>query len=140
MMLRRKVQVFVYRKSPGLEVLILRRARPSREGGAEDWAPVTGNVEAHEQIRSAAVRECAEEIGCEVAPEPLGLTFTYEKRGKRFHETIFAASVAKDEVVELSEEHTAHAWLAPGEAAARLHWPEQKKALDALVKRYRSES
>lgn len=137
-MLRRKVQVFVYRQNPGLEVLLLQRARPSREGAAEDWAPVTGNVDAHEQIRAAAVRECMEEISCDVAPEPLGLTFTYEKKGKRFHETIFAASVAKDEVVDLSEEHTAHEWLAPDKAAAKLHWPEQKKALDALVKRYGS--
>lgn len=135
-MLRRKVQVFVYRRNPGLEVLLLRRARSSREEGAEDWAPVTGNVDAHEQIRAAAIRECEEEIGCEVAPEPLGLTFTYEKKGKRFHETIFAASVAKDERVELSDEHTAHEWLAPDKAAQKLHWPEQKKALDALVKRY----
>ena len=135
-MLRRKVQVFVYRKSPGLEVLLLKRARPSRGDAAEDWAPVTGNVEAHEQIRMAAVRECAEEIGCDVSPEPLGLTFTYEKKGTRFHETIFAASVAKDEAVELSEEHTAHEWLAPDKAAAKLHWPEQKKALAALVRRY----
>lgn len=135
-MLRRKVQVFVYRSKPALEVLLLKRARPSREGATDDWAPVTGNVDAHEQLRNAAVRECAEEIGCETAPEPLGLTFTYEKKGKRFHETIFAARVAPDETVELSEEHTAHEWLAPDKAAERLHWPEQKKALDALVKRY----
>lgn len=137
-MLRRKVQVFVYRRGPGLEVLLLQRARPSREGAAEDWAPVTGNVEAHEQIRVAAVRECGEELGVEVAPEPLGLTFTYEKKGKRFHETIFAASLPKEASIELSEEHTAHEWLAPDQAAARLHWPEQKKALAALVARYGS--
>lgn len=135
-MLRRKVQVFVYRRNPGLEVLLLKRARPSKEGQKEDWQPVTGNVERHEELRAAAMRECAEEIACDVEPEPMGLTFTYEKNGKRFHETIYAGSVPKDEVVELSEEHTDHAWLAPSAAAERLHWPEQKKALEALVKRY----
>jgi len=134
--LRRKVQVFVYRHNPGLEVLILRRARASKEGVGEDWQPVTGNVERHEQIRAAAIRECAEEIACDVDPEPLGLTFTYEKKGQRFHETIYAARVPRDEVVETGEEHTAHEWQAPDKAAAKLHWPEQKKALDALVKRY----
>lgn len=137
-MLRRKVQVFVYRRNPGLEVLVLQRARPSKEGIDEDWQPVTGNVERHEQIRAAAIRECAEEISCDVVPEPLGLTFTYEKKGQRFHETIFAGVVRADEVVELSEEHKAHEWLSPDEAAAKLHWPEQKKALDALVTRYGS--
>lgn len=97
---------------------------------------MTGNVERHEQIRNAAIRECAEEIACEVDPEPLGLTFTYEKKGNRFHETIFAARVDPGEVVELSEEHTKFEWLAPDKAAAKLHWPEQRKALDALVNRY----
>lgn len=135
-MLRKKVQVFVYRKNPGLEVLLLKRARPSVEGLAEDWQPVTGNVDPHERIPTAAVRECAEEIGCDVTPEPLGVTFTYEKKGKRFHETVFAAGVPKDEELELSEEHTAHAWLAPAQAREKLHWPEQKKALDALIARY----
>lgn len=135
-MLRRKVQVFVYRHKPGLEVLLLKRSRPSREGATEDWAPVTGNVDAHENLRNAAVRECWEEISCEVEPEPLGLTFTYEKKGKRFHETIYAARVAADEEVELSEEHTGHEWVPADKADARLHWPEQKKALDALRARY----
>lgn len=134
-MLRRKVQVFVYRHAPRLEVLLLKRARPSREG-EEDWAPVTGNVEPHEQLRAAAMRECAEEIACDVEPEPLGVTFTYEKKGKRFHETVYAARVPPDEAVELSEEHTAHAWVEPAEAETRLHWPEQKRALAALAKRY----
>lgn len=135
-MMRRKVQVFLYRHKPGLEVLLLQRARPSREGASEDWAPVTGNVERHEQIRAAAIRECEEEVSCSVDPEPLGLTFTYEKKGQRFHETIFAGRIAPDDDVELSEEHTKHEWLAPDKAALKLHWPEQKKALDALVKRY----
>lgn len=129
--------MFVYRQAPGgIEVLLLKRARPSREGAAEDWAPVTGNVDAHENLRNAAVRECREEIACDVEPEPLGLTFTYEKKGRRFHETVYAARVAPDDEVELSEEHTGHEWASPEKAAERLHWPEQRKALAALVARY----
>lgn len=135
-MLRRKVQVFVYRHAPGLQVLVLKRTRASKDGVTEDWAPVTGNVEPHEAIPLAAVRECGEELGLHVSPEPLALTFTYEKKGKRFHETVFAARAAKDDEIELSEEHSAHEWLSPEQAALKLHWPEQKKALDALVKRY----
>lgn len=135
-MLRRKVQVFVYRHGPALEVLLLKRARPSREGADEDWAPVTGNVDAHENLRNAAIRECWEEIACDVDPEPLGLTFTYAKKGKRFHETVYAARVPPDERIELSEEHTGHEWVPADKVAEKLHWPEQKKALDALVARY----
>jgi 8-oxo-dGTP pyrophosphatase MutT (NUDIX family) len=135
--LKKKVQVLVYRHAPELQVLLLKRARPSREGAEDDWHPVTGNVDPHEQLRTAAIRECWEEISCEVDPQPLGMTFTYEKKGKRFHETIYAASVPADEEIELSEEHTAHAWLAVDEAMARLHFPEQRKALDALASRAR---
>lgn len=132
MALRRKVMVFVYRNEPTLQVLLLKRVKTDKG----DWHPVTGNVEPHEQVRNAAMREAMEETGLDVEPEPLGLTFTYEHKGKRFHETAYAARAAPDDEVELSEEHTAHEWLAPPEARGKLHWPEQQKALDLLVERY----
>lgn len=136
MPLRRKVQVFVYRRNPGLEVLLLKRVKADKG----EWHPITGNVEAHEQVRAAAQREAWEEVTCEVEPEPLGVTFTYEvKEGRnkgRFHETAFSAVVPADEVIELSEEHTAFEWVSPEEAMKRLAWPEQKKALEALVARH----
>jgi 8-oxo-dGTP pyrophosphatase MutT (NUDIX family) len=132
MALRRKVQVFVYRSKPTLQVLLLKRAKT--EKGL--WHPVTGNVEPHEKVLAAAVREVDEETGFEVAPEPLGVTFTYEAKGNRYHETAYAARVDPAHTETLSDEHTAAEWLAPDEAAKRLHWPDQKKALDALVARY----
>lgn len=131
MALRRKVQVFLYRKSPSFSVLLLKRMKT----GKGDWHPVTGNVETHEPIHVAAVREVEEETGYEVAPQPLGVTFTYEHAGKRYHETAFAASVGADEPT-LSDEHSAHEWVSAEEASMRLHWPEQKRALDALVAQY----
>ncbi|MFA5862654.1 MAG: NUDIX domain-containing protein [Candidatus Thermoplasmatota archaeon] len=136
MPLRRKVMVFPYRTEPRLEVLLLKRVKADKG----DWHPVTGNVEAHEQIPNAALREIDEETGLSVSIEPLGVTFTYEvkegRRSGRYHETAFAAKVLKAEAVTLSEEHTASEWLSPEEAGKRLSWPEQKRALDALVKRY----
>ncbi|HWH08267.1 MAG TPA: NUDIX pyrophosphatase [Candidatus Thermoplasmatota archaeon] len=132
MALRRKVMVFLYRSAPALQVLLLKRAKADKG----DWHPVTGNVEPHEHVRNAAVREVAEETGLAVEPEPLGLTFTYEHKGRRFHETAYAARAAPDDEVTLSEEHTDHRWLAPDEARAQLSWPEQQKALDLLAQRY----
>lgn len=136
MALHRKIQLFVYRQNPQLEILLLKRAKTDKG----EWHPVTGNVERHEQIRAAAIREAWEEITCEVEPEPLGVTFTYESttgRNKgRFHETAFAARVPVDEVVELSDEHTGFEWVSPEEAMKRLSWPDQKRALEALVARY----
>ncbi len=133
MPLRRKVQVFLYRKTPsGLTILLLKRAKTDK--GL--WHPVTGNVEAHEGVLNAAVREVDEETGFEVAPEPLGVTFTYEQKGGRFHETAYAARVEPGATETLSDEHTGAEWVSPAEAETRLHWPEQKRALAALVARY----
>lgn len=135
-MLRRKVQVFVYRQRPSFEVLLLKRAKTDKG----DWHPVTGNVEPHEQLRAAAQREALEELSLELEPEPLGVTFTYEvkegRRPGRYHETAFAAALGADAEIELSEEHTEFAWLAPSVARTRLAWPDQQRALDALVARY----
>lgn len=136
MALRRKVQVFLYRHEPALQVLLLKRVKVDKG----EWHPVTGNVEPHEQIRAAAMREVLEETALDVEPEPLGHTFTYDvpsgKRKGRYHETTFAARVAEDETVELSEEHTAFEWVAPEAARERLSFAEQKKALDLVVERY----
>lgn len=137
MVLRRKVQVFVYRQAPAFEVLLLKRVKADKG----DWHPITGNVEPHEQLRTAAQREAWEEVSFEVEPEPLGVTFTYESKGGRrpgrYHETVYAARVGpEDGDVELSEEHSAFEWVSPEEAMKRLSWPEQKRALEALVARY----
>jgi len=137
MPLRRKVQVFLYRKTPeGMRVLLL--ARTKKEKGL--WHPVTGNVEPHEKIQTAAIREVSEETGFDVAPEPLGVTFTYEvkegPRKGRYHETAYAASVEPTATEELSDEHEKAEWVSVEEAAKRLSWPEQKRALEALAARY----
>lgn len=137
MPLHRKVQVWLYRNEPSFQVLLLKRTKSDKG----DWHPVTGNVEPHEPIHAAALREAKEELGISFSCEPLGLTFTYEtkegRRPGRYHETVFSARpTSASDKIELSEEHSEFAWLAPDEAAARLHWPEQKKALELLVKRY----
>ena len=134
MVLRRKIQLWVYRKQPAFEVLLLKRANTEKG----EWHPITGNVEPHEQVRAAAIREAWEEITVDVEPEPLGMTFTYEggkRKGDRFHETIFAA-VTDDMEIELSDEHTEHEWVSPAAARERLSWDDQKKALDAVAARY----
>lgn len=133
MALSRKVQVWIYRQSPAFEVLLLKRANTEKG----EWHPITGNVNRHEQVRAAAVREAWEEVTIDIEPEPLGMTFTYDgkRKGDRFHETVFAASTT-DMDVELSDEHTEHEWLAPDAAMERLTWDDQKKALESVVARY----
>ena len=137
MALRRKVLVLVCRTSPAPQVLLLKRVKADKG----EWHPVTGNVEPHEPIAAAASREVEEETGLGMRPEPLGLTYTYEikdGRGKgRYHETCFWAKipVGTPSVIELSEEHTEFAWVPLAEAAAKLHFDSQKKAIEALVAR-----
>jgi 8-oxo-dGTP diphosphatase len=137
LVLRRKVQVFLYRRTPsGIEVLLLKRAKTDKG----DWHPVTGNVEPHEKILTAAIREVEEETGLSMAIAPLGVTFTYEQktgpRKGRYHETAYAARVEAGKDVELSDEHTSSEWVSPDTARERLSWPDQLRALDALVAAY----
>lgn len=132
MPLRRKVQVFVYRTAPDFEVLLLRRAEKNKG----QWQPVTGNVDPHEQVRASAIRETVEETGFAIEPQPLGITFTFEKEGQRYHETVFAASAPEDEEVEISDEHDQFEWLSASEAESRLQFDDQKRALKALADRH----
>lgn len=133
MALRRKVMVFVYRTTPKFQVLLLKRVKADKG----EWHPVTGNIEAHEQVNAAAAREVEEETGIEGVLQPLGITFTFDDkaRGARYHETAFSLKASEKDEVELSDEHSAHEWLDPAAAMAKLAWGDQKKALEALVKK-----
>ncbi len=132
-----KAQVIVFRFTPSLQFLMLKRI--PKKGGV--WQPVTGAVEKEDaDILAAAFRELEEEtaIGKEqvlsVVPDIHSYEFT-ERRGKA-KETAFGMEVAPDTAVDLSKnvypEHDEYRWISPEEAISLAHWSGQKEAMRKL--------
>jgi dATP pyrophosphohydrolase len=91
---------------------------------------IGGKVDAGETAWQAALRELREETGlapvrCWALPS---VNHFYEwQRDTVALVPAFAAEVDADP--RLDEEHDAFAWLPAEAAAARLHWPEQRRLL-----------
>ena len=128
------VDVYVLRMAPeGLEVLVLRRARAGRCGGA--WEVVHGSIEDGERPLDAALRELREETS--LAPVRLynlsRLELFYRHRTDEVALIpVFAAFVSASDV-RLSDEHDAWEWLPLAAAAGRLAWPRERRALGDIA-------
>ena len=133
------VDVYVVRQGlgpggRGLECLVLRR---SLEGGrcAGAWEVVHGHIEANERPADAALREMLEETSL------WPLRFYNLSRVESFYQhrldevalvPVFVAMVADDAEPILSEEHDAAEWLVPEQAAARVAWAREARALEDI--------
>ncbi len=130
------VDVYVLRPSgpASVEVLALRRSAAGRCPGA--WETVHGHIDGQEGPVRAAVRELGEETGL----EPLRLynlsrveTFYRHLTDEVALIPVFGAIVGEVATVVLSDEHDAHEWVTPKEAALRYSWPRERRAiLDVL--------
>ena len=113
-------------------MLVLRRV-PS-DGGY--WHVVAGALEPGESPREAAVRELREETGLEAE---LGESFevveqvTGSQPVVRIPVTCYRVGAPDGWEPVYDEEHDAHRWLAPNEAADALVWPETARALRMLL-------
>jgi DNA polymerase len=101
------------------------------------WDYAKGHVEKGEDDLTAALRELAEETGIEDAEPLTGFSheleyfFRHPKRGLIKKTVIFFIARARDEHVELSDEHVGHAWLGYEQAMKRLTYKSAKAALEA---------
>lgn len=125
--LRTKALVWVCRpgSNGGAEVLLLER--PARRGGG--FHPITGKAEPGETPDEAAAREAAEETG--LSGPLVDLHFRHEfaagRRRMVEHAFLLLADAGAEPV--LCDEHVGAAWVAPGEAHARVRWDAHRAAL-----------
>jgi 8-oxo-dGTP pyrophosphatase MutT (NUDIX family) len=127
------VAVFVFRRSPGLEVLLLERAGGGMVG---EWCPVAGRCEAGERPRETALREVREETGLELGAlaEPDTIwSFRERKRGPMTI-YVYSAVVHPDAEVELNYEHTDHGWYEVERALELLPLAQQRRALHRVLR------
>jgi dATP pyrophosphohydrolase len=114
--------------------LLLRRAPGLLHAG--DWQAVHGMIDPGEKAYEAARREMAEECG--LAPERFfrldAVETFYSEHTDAVHLVpAFAGYVADAPAAVVSEEHTDFAWCGLEDALARLVFPSQRTAVQAIA-------
>ncbi|WBV41549.1 NUDIX hydrolase [Pseudoroseomonas cervicalis] len=121
----------------GNDVLLVRRAKPPRQG---EWSIPGGAQALGETAEAAARRELREEAGIEVGPLTLAVVvdaLNHDEDGRpRFHYTIidFAGRWLSGEPVAGDDVSEAR-FFSPDEVATLGLWPEALRAIDEGRKR-----
>jgi 8-oxo-dGTP pyrophosphatase MutT (NUDIX family) len=129
------VEGYLFSTAP-LEILILRRP-PAR---GRIWVPVSGKVEPGDRdYPTALCRELEEETGLAARPEGLidldwHVPFRADN-GETWRLHAFALAVPRSFEPRLSAEHDAAEWVSAEEAIRRLHFEDNRAAVQRLIDR-----
>ncbi|MBE0380431.1 NUDIX hydrolase [Pseudoalteromonas prydzensis] len=77
--------------------------------GEQSWGLPGGALDMGETVHQALIRECQEELGCEVKIEHL--TGIYYHKAFNSHAFIFRVSLLENAVIRLSDEHLAQGYF-----------------------------
>ena len=75
------------------------------------WGLPGGGLDQGETIHQALLRECKEEIGCDVSIQYLSGVYYHAQVNS--HTFIFRCMIENNAQIQLSEEHTEYAWFSP---------------------------
>jgi 8-oxo-dGTP pyrophosphatase MutT (NUDIX family) len=120
---------------PPIQLLLFRRP-PTR---GRYWVPISGKVEPSDaDFESALRRELVEEVGL-LSPRRIvsldwHVPFVAEN-GETWRLHAYAVEVGRRFEPRLSSEHDAAEWVTPEEAAHRLHFDDNRAAVQRLLDR-----
>jgi type II secretory ATPase GspE/PulE/Tfp pilus assembly ATPase PilB-like protein/8-oxo-dGTP pyrophosphatase MutT (NUDIX family) len=124
------IEIFVIKHNGGdWRVLVMQRGVDSKR--PHSWETVYGKIDAREKPEKAALRELREETGLEVESlYNVTVSNFYLHHSHTIQMCItFAAFVADDAEVTLSDEHNRFEWLTVDGACDRFTWPREAHAL-----------
>lgn len=134
------VAVYVYRRTPLLEFLQIRRSAKTGEYQGS-WQTVYGGVEPGETAVQAALRELHEET----ALTPISMwqveyleSFYFMPHDYVLVMPVFAVEVARDAQVHLNEEHDDARWVPEARIDNAFMWRTQREALKYLLEALRA--
>jgi 8-oxo-dGTP pyrophosphatase MutT (NUDIX family) len=120
---------------PPVELLLFRRP-PAR---GRIWVPVSGKVDPSDaDFESALRRELLEETGLHEPRRVVALDWHVSFRadnGETWRLHAYAVEVGRDFTPVLSSEHEAAEWVTPEEAVRRLHFDDNRAAVERLLER-----
>ena len=80
------------------------------------WGLPGGGLDQGETIHQALVRECFEELGCDISIEYL--SGVYFHSAVNSHAFIFRCQIAEGQTIQLSDEHSEYRWFDVAELSA----------------------
>jgi len=116
-----------------LEFLLLKRSENEIYPGL--WQMVTGSIDDNEKAYQTAIREIKEETGLTPVKfwvVPNVNSFYSPKQDEVCMVPVFAALVADDSNVNISEEHSEYKWVSKDDAIKLLAWPGQRNSIETI--------
>lgn len=128
------VVILRQREAAGLEVVLIQRGKPPRQG---QWSIPGGKQEYGETVRAAARREACEETGLEIAVGDLLDVVDLIDPDHEIHYTLVDFSAqAIGGTLQAGSDAAAAEWVPLEDAIARVPWEETRRILRLAAVRY----